>query len=465
MLPKKSMNRITLINILSTVLLQGITMLTSPVISRLLGTENYGIISLYNTWVPVAMIILGLQSESTLNLARTEYSEEEQKKYHSSILTMALLSFLMGTLVIVACLKPISQFLSLHPMMIALIIIHAYGLFCVTLLNCKLTYEFKADKNLLLSLVVAVLSVSLSVALILMMPKENNYWGRALGLAFVYGCFGIGISIYFFSRGKTLFNKTYWKFCLPLSLPMIFHSLAGVALSQSDRVMLQKMCDNSTVGIYSLAAAFASVISIIWTSLNNSWVPFFYEYAGNDQIDKIKSHGKNYLELFSVLASGFMLLTPEVYKIFASEAYWGGTNMIPLLVLGYYFVFLYSFPVNYEFFNRKTKAIAVCTVVAGICNIVLNLIFIRLWGVFGAALATMVAHGIQFLIHYFYAMHIKKGVDFPFRMKLLLPYALVVAAVTAWTAIAPGVWWLRWGVGALLGVWELLQIWKRKSIF
>lgn len=465
MLPKKSMNRITLINIFSTVLLQGISMLTAPVISRLLGTENYGIVSIYNTWVPVVTIILGLQAESTLNLARTEYPEEEQKKYQSSILAMVLLSFLVGTAVIAACQKPLSELLRLHPVMVLLIVIQAYGSFCITLLNCKLAYEFKADKNLLLSLVVAVLSIGVSVALILSMPPESNYWGRVLGLASVYGCFGIGISIFFFSRGRTLFHKAYWKFCLPLSLPLIVHSLAGVALGQSDRIMLQQMCDEATVGIYSLAAAFASVMSIVWSSLNNSWVPFFYEFSNNKQIDEIKKHGRNYLELYSILAIGFMLLTPEVYKLFASQAYWSGTSMIPLLVLGYYFVFLYSFPANYEFYNRKTKATAVCTLIAGACNIGLNLIFIRHWGVFGAALATMAAHGVQFLVHYFYAMSIKKGVDFPFRMKLLVPYVLPVMAVTAWTAVFPGAWWLRWGVGAVLGVWELLRMLKRKSIF
>ncbi len=465
MAPKKSLNRITLINILSTVMLQGIAMLTAPIISRMLGTSNYGIVSIYNTWVPVVATVLGLQAEATLNLARTEYPEEKQISYQSSIVFLALTSFLAGTVLILVCLNPLSQMLRLDPLIVVLIVVHAYGSFCVTLLNYKLTFEFKADKNLLLSLAVSVLSIALSIVLILCMPKQSNYWGRILGLSSVYGCFGIGITIFFFYSGKTFVNLKYWKFCIPLSLPLIVHSLAGIALGQSDRVMLQQMCSNTTVGIYSLAAAFAAVMSIIWTALNNSWVPFFYDFSGRNEIDKIKAHGKNYLELYSVLTMGFMLLTPEVYRLFASKDYWPGISMIPLLVLGYYFVFLYSFPANYEFYNRKTKMTAVCTLIAGVCNIILNLVFIHKLDVLGAALATMLAHGVQFFIHYFYAMSIKRGVDFPFRLRLLGVYALPVIAVAVWTTVAAGVWWLRWSIGAVLGIFELLRILKRKSIF
>ena len=465
MIPKKSLNRITLINILSTLLLQGISMLTAPVISRLLGVDHYGMVSIYNTWVPVLALVLGMQVNGTLSMAKVEYPEENQKNYQSAVLFLAMLVFLVGGALITLLRVPLGSLLKLDPRIVILMVIHAFGTFCVTLLNNKLTLEFKADKNLLLSVSVAVLSFGLSLLLIFLMPDAYLYWGRVLGLAVTYGCFGVGISVCLLRSGKTFVHKEYWKFCVPLALPLIAHGLAGLALGQSDRVMLQQMLDTSTVGIYSLAAAFASVMTIIWTSLNNSWVPFYFEYARNGQQDKIKHHGKNYLELYSILTVGFMLLTPEVYRVFASREYWDGISMIPILVAGNYFIFLYSFPANYEFFHKNTKATAVCTVIAGVVNILLNFFFIRWMGVLGAALATMIAHGVQFLVHYLYAMSIRKGEDFPFRMGMLMTYGLPVLLVTLWITARPGPWWLRWALGAAVGVWELYRIVKRKHIF
>ena len=49
----KNANRIIFLNILSTVIIQGLTFLSSPIFSRMLGTDNYGVVSLYNTWTMI----------------------------------------------------------------------------------------------------------------------------------------------------------------------------------------------------------------------------------------------------------------------------------------------------------------------------------------------------------------------------------------------------------------------------
>lgn len=462
---KKSLNRITLLNILSTFLIQGISIITAPIISRLLGTANYGIVSIYSTWVSIATILFSLQTQSTLNVARTEYPESEQIKYQSSLIFLSLLVFFVSTVLIGIFSKPLAAWLRLEPLMLILMMIQAYGTYCVTMLNGKWTYEFKADKNMYLSITSSVLIIVLSIWFITQMPQESNYWGRIVALTLVYGIFAVCITLYFFTKGKSFINVRHWKFCLPLAAPIILHSMANLILNQSDKMMLQRMGDNSITGIYSLVMAFSNVLSTIWLALNHSWSPFFYEYSLNNQIDKIKTHGFNFIRLFTVLSVGFMLLAPEVFHLFAAKEYWDGTWLIPLFVLGAYFVFLYGFPVNYEFFNKRTKATAAGTMLAGGCNIVLNLIFIRWWDAAGAALATMLAHCLQFLFHYVCAMRIKQGEDYPFKLKLVLPYLLVVVAVGLWVMFFPGNWIIRWGVGAVIGILELREIIKRKSIF
>lgn len=462
---KKSLNKITMLNILSTFLIQGISIITAPIISRLLDTANYGIVSIYSTWVSIATILFSLQTQATLNVARTEYPDSEQIKYQSSVMFLSFLAFLVSTVLIVVFIKPLAEMLQLEPLMLILMMIQAYGTYCVAMLNGKWTYEFKADKNMYLAVLTTVLIMALSIWFITQMPKESNYWGRIAALTLVYGICAICITLYFFIKGKSFFQLQYWKFCLPLALPIVLHSISNLILNQSDKMMLQRLCSNSVVGIYSLVVAFSNVMSTIWLALNHSWTPFFYEYSLNKQLDKIKTHGFNFIRLFTVLSMGFMLLAPEVFRLFAAKEYWDGIPLIPLFVLGAYFVFLYGFPVNYEFFNKSTKATAVGTMLAGGCNIVLNLIFIKWWGVTGAALATMIAHSLQFAFHYCFAMQIKKGEDYPFKLKLILPYLIAVVVVGIWVMLFPGSWLIRWGVGALIGIVELREIIKRKSIF
>ena len=462
----ENINRITFFNILSTVVLQGLSFISSPIFSRLLGTENYGIVSVYVTWVSIVSIVFSLQTSSTLAVARNEYSVEEQPKYQSSVLSLSTSCYAILSLIIIVLISSVSSILQMPKMMMFLLLIQGFGQFCVTFINTKFTYEFKADRNCFIAITTSVLSIGLSLLLIPSFPKSVNYWGRILGLAITYLILGISIFSYIIIKGKTFYNKRYWKFCILLALPIIFHNLSNILLGQSDRVMLQQLGTNTMVGIYSLASGFSSVLSTIWNALNNSWVPFYYEYTRLDKINILKKRATYYIELFTILAVGFILLAPEVYHIYAGSEYWSGTSIITILAIGYYMTFLYSFPVNFEFFHKKTSIIALGTISAALCNIILNYFMILQWGPIGAAIATAISHGLQFLFHLLFVKTIgKKFGNYPFSFNLFLPYILVFFIIGVGTSLLVDSWYIRWGIGIILGIWELYRIIKRKAIF
>jgi len=461
---KKSRNSITLFNILSTVILQGLAFFTGPIFSAVLGTNNYGIATTYFAWVQVASIVFSLQAAGTVALARTYYPLEDQPRYQSSVLSLSTISYVVFSAVTMVAVVLLSRWLNINVWMVAVGLIHGWGLYCVHFMNGKYVYEFKADKNFVLSTTVSVLTIGLSLLLIWLAPAETNYWGRILGQAVVYGVVGLIIYASIIKSGKTFYNKEYWKFTLPIALPTVFHSLANIVLHQSDKIMLQNLISNSAVGIYALACTFSGVLNTIWSALNNSWVPFYYEYTRVNQIDEMKKHARNYTELFTILSMGFVLLAREVFHLYAAESFWGGTDYIPLFALGYYFVFLYSFPVNYEFYYKKTKTVAVGTTCAAVCNIVLNYLFIKLWGVVGAVIATATAYSLQFTFHFIRAKQINPG-EFPFKLREFIPGLVAMAGTCLFYWFTRELWLVRWGVGCVLGVYLLLKIIKRKEIF
>lgn len=465
---KKSINKITLYNILSTIILQGVALFTSPVFSRMLGTKNYGIVAIYNTWVSVISIVFGLQTQSTIAIARNEYSVEEQEKYQSSILALSIISYMLISCVLFIFINPLSNLIQMQKIMIIIMLMHGLGQFTVTFINIKFTYEFKAEKNFILSLTITFVSVILSLILIWKLPHSVNYWGRIIGISFTYTIVGIICTISVFARGRVAFNKKYWTFCIPLALPIIFHNLSGLILSQSDRVMLQYSSTFSFVGIYSLAYSFGSIISTIWNAMNNSWVPFYYELTNRNEIQKMRIYAKNYTELFTVLCMGFILLTPEVYHLFAGREYWDGTSLITIFAMGFYMIFLYSFHVNYEFYNKKTVIIAIGTMGAAIINIFLNYILIRKYSILGAAIATFISYFIQYVFHIICTKVIESKVNNKYEIstKTLLPYVVCFYVCSIGCFICQDKFViLRWLIAIILGVYEFIRIIKRKSIF
>ncbi|MDD7260576.1 MAG: oligosaccharide flippase family protein, partial [Eubacteriales bacterium] len=292
----KKRNRVGFLNILSTCLLYGISIITAPLFSRLLGTGGYGNVSNYNVWVSILSIVATLQTQATLANAMVEFPASEQDKYQSSVLSLSLVCFAVVAALVLLFLVPISNALNLPTFFILLVLFQSFGTYGVNFMNRKLTYEMKAGRNLLLSLVTTLATMGLSLVFVLALPQEQRYYGRITAIAAVYGILGISLCISIWAKGKTFYNREFWRFCIPLAIPYVFYNLADLLLGHSDVIMLRQMAGDSTSGIYSTAFQLGTVLYTIFTALNNTWVPFFYEDTKQGNADAVRSGAENYLE-------------------------------------------------------------------------------------------------------------------------------------------------------------------------
>ena len=457
-------NKLVLYNSMSTMTLYAITFFSAPIFSRILGEYNYGVVQVYNTWVSFLVVILGLYTRGTLSIAKVNMDEKEFIQYQSSSLFLSLCAFIAISIVVVAFSPVIVRFLGLNIGYLLLMLAHSFGMYCVFFINTKFTYEMKAQCNLLISVSVALINFGLSFLLIKLFNTEELYAGRIVGMAIPYIIAGMAIMIYIFKQGKTFFNKKYWKFCLPLCLPLIFHGISGIICASSDRIMIQKMIGLTEVGIYSLAYNFANIMDSIWGALHNSWDPFFFEYVKENKLEQLKSRSKNYIRLFTCLSVGFILLTPEVYKLFASKEYQEGYIIIPIVVLSIYAIFVYAFAANYEFCYKRTDIIAIGSAIAGVANIGLNLIFINLMGYFGAAIATALSNILLACTHIIFARHlVKEKWVYDFKMFIPAAIGLISAIVLFYTCYS--MWLVRWIYAGIIGIYMLWKIYSSKAIF
>ncbi len=459
----KRQNRVAILNILSMVLLNGISLITAPLFSSILGDSGYGVLKIYNIWASVAAILFTLQTQGTLVNARVEYPEEAQRGYQSSVMSLSITSFALCSAVVLAFLGPISRLLKLEPVLVCMVLVQAFGTYCVNFLNTRYTYEFKAGRNMVISLAVTVITLVLSLVFILRLPYETRYFGRAAGICLTYALIGLPACILILAQGRKGYSREYWKFCLVLAIPAVFHNLSDLILGQSDQVMLQQMLGDAAVGQYALAWTFGNFLFIIFGALNRTWCPFFFDEMKEGKLDAMLVKTRNFLELFTILACGFVLLTPEVYHIYASPEYWKSTMVIPLFVASYYLNFLCTFPVNYEYYHKKTQVVAAVTIGSSLMNIVLNYFLIRAIGMPGAALATALSHGIQLALHHTYCRHLGKG-SYPFPAKRWLGYGFAFAGVLAFVFFFQNLWLPRWGLGAVFGIFELLRIRRRRVL-
>lgn len=356
-------------------------------------------ISIYNTWLNIVAIFICFQSNGSIGNAKINYDKNEFKDYISNILILSTIIFCFWFVLFTIFKEYFIKIVNLSENVIFIMLIHSFFYAIIILKTTIYIFQQKASKKLFVSFIHVFFSTTLSLVLILFFFKNNRYIGRIYGMAistiFLGGYFYIDI----LRKRKFKINFEYWKFCLSLTIPLVFHGISGMILGSSDRIMLEKFRSFKEVGVYSFIYDFGIIIAMLFGAINSAWGPWYYEKLQENNNNLIRKYAVNYLEFFTMLCLGFLMLSPEVIKIMGPEKYWKGINILPLIVLGCYFNFLYSFSVNYQFYLKKTKYIAIGTTAAAIVNILLNLYFIPKYGEIGAALTTLVSYFCLFLFH------------------------------------------------------------------
>ena len=384
---------------LGTFILQGINFLTLPLYTRVLTTRDFGITSLYTAWQSVVVIFLCLQTFSTIQNAKVTYEDEEYREYNSNIVVLSFISFFIFAVIIMGFSKPFSKLSGLSVNLIFLMLLHSFFTLGVTFKNTILRFDGKAEKQLFISMFYTIFNVGLSLFFITSVPSLEKATGKILGAVVPSIILGGYFYLEIILKKKPTFKKEHFIFCLTLGLPLILHNLSHIVLTSSDRMMIEKFIGLEETGIYGFTYTIGTILSTAAGAFGSAWVPWYFERLKREKYDEIKVYSKNYLDFFTLVTVGFIFISPEIVRFMGSTDYWIGKYFLLWIIFVCYFIFLYSFPVNYEFYVKKTNYIALGTSLSAVINLVLNYIFIPTYGSFGAALTTLASYFFLFVFH------------------------------------------------------------------
>lgn len=282
--------------------------------------------------------------------------------------------------------------------------------------------------------------------------------GRIVPTALINVAFGLITVALVYARSHVLYNREYLKYGLAISMPLVLHGIALNILSQSDRTMITWLADASQTGVYSLIYNFSMIATVITTSLDGVWVPWFTERLKNRDIKSINDLAVDYINLMTYAMVGVMLVGPEVVKLLASSKYWEGISIIPPVVLANYIIFAYTLYVNIEHFYKKTPYITVNTLIAAGSNLILNYIFIPLYGYVAAAYTTLFSYLLAFVLHARYAKKLEPDV-YPLK-SFARPLAHIFGAMIVFYLFM-NEWYIRWGGLCIYLLLMFIREWKK----
>ena len=204
-------------------------------------------------------------------------------------------------------------------------------------------------------------------------------------------------------------SKYYVRYLISYSIPLIPYALSNIVLAHFDRIMIQQLIDDASVGLYSFAYNIGFMMSLVVGALNSSVYPvFFRSYNEKDYISHdnyvIKSQSVVYLAFFALL-----LFTEEIGVVLGTKEYQSSLGMVPIVVLSYVFYSFFSiYNRNFDY-AKKTHISMIVMLLSALFNIGANYYFLPLYGFIAAAYTTLGSYIVLFVLSWLsskYLIHI-----------------------------------------------------------
>lgn len=414
--------RATVWFLVCSILQKGISVITTPIFTRLLSTEEYGDYTVFNSWLTVitAIVTLSISSGAFYIMGVVKF-KEDQKAFSSSMQGLILVLCSVWTVIYLLFHDFWNELLSLTTvqMLAMFVMIWATASLQLWMTEQRNAYRYRA--MIIVTLIVSVMKPV--VGIILVINAEDKVTARILGLALVEL---VGYSWCFFVQmhhGKKFFSKYYWKYAITFNLPLLPHYLSQTILTSADKIMIQNMVGSSEAGIFGLAYSIATFMQLVNDALGKTVSPWIYQKINEKKYDQISKAIYPSLILIAVADLLLIAVAPEIVAIFATDEYQDAIYIIPPLTMSLYMQFLYTCFAPFEFSYDKRAWTTFTTVLSAVLNIVLNWIFIELFGYFIAGYMTLICYTLSAVLHYFFMNKVCKtymdGVK-PLSAKVLL---------------------------------------------
>lgn len=418
--------------VLCNVLQQGARVLMMPALTRLMPAEQYGVITVFNSWTSVLAIFVTFSlSAGVFNKAMSLYPSDRDR-YVSSMMGLSL--FLTASTFIFALLLG-----NLFERITGLSVIYLPFMWMTLLANiifglwaARKRYDYDYKQLLKGSSVFIVLSAACSVLAVAFAPSSVSLSLLQVG---VWAVASLAVSLVLlgssFKRAKVLFSKQYWVFALKFNIPLIPHYLSQVVLGQIDRVMIANMVGNEEAAIYAVAYQISIALMIVNNALNSTIVPWLYSRFDDKRFEGVTKELASYLVFVCALVLLLAMIGPEIIGVFAPPEYSQAIYIMPPVCASMIFMFMYYLYGSAEFYFMKNKFTSVATCLAAAINVILNYALIPVFGFIAAGYTTFASYLVMALLHTVYARRITKNLGLRIcKDTVLWSVALVSSVLT-----------------------------------
>lgn len=393
------LGRDTLVYGVSNILVRGIQIVLIPVYSRALGSEEYGVVETIVILGGLVNLTVALEISQGMARHLADASTEAQRRsYASTALIFSLFAYGLFTLIIAAAGASATDWVlgghaSAQALMIAVAALAVNGVF--VLVQDLLRWQLRPMAYFAAGATYSLGSASVGIFLVTVQDAgvAGVLWGQLAG-AF------LGLLVSF--RGATGLLSAEFDFgrlrqMLYYSMPLVVSGAAVFGNMFIDRIVVRELLGLDALGVYGVAARFASLIAILTVGLQAALSPLIFRSWREPQTAaSLATAFRLYCVSMVPLVGGLSLFSGELLLLMTGPDFHKGQTVLPVLSLAAMLSSLYIFAPGL-FLGKRTGQIAALNVCGALLNLALALWLAPYFGMIAVALTTAISALLVFI--------------------------------------------------------------------
>lgn len=388
--------------VISDVLNKSIPFMMIPILTRYLTPDDYGLVSIFIVIVSIFSIFTGLNIHGAINVNFFKMDKEVLKNFIGNCIIILNVSTLIIMFITLLTYLFFSEKFYLTLDLIILAIFLAFSQFLTTI-NLLLWIAEERPKEYGIYQIIQTLIIT-GLTIIFIIGFGMKWEGQILAMSIGTFTFSM-LSIFFIIKRGYLIstpNIYHIKDALKFGIPLIPHTLSGLAKNGADRLIIMSLLGATITGIYSVGYQIAMVIGVLATAFNKAWSPYLFKVLSSEPTysEKLKIVKFSYLYFIGILLFSiiFAYLVELVLPYFVGTSYLDASKIIIYLSIAFAFDGMYYMITNYIFYVKKTHLLSYVTFLSSLIHIALFYYFIKINSIVGAAQANLISFLLTFLV-------------------------------------------------------------------
>lgn len=374
---------------------RGIGMISTIILARLLTPEDYGIVALAMS----VYALLEMFAAFGVDFSLVQKAKLEKEDYHSAF-TFQFIVYSTLALIFLSMSNLVADFYS-EPRLVPIIHLLSFSMFLSGLTNIALVdfrRELQFDKEFKLTILSKAVGFVVTVSFAFYL---RSYWALIIGST-VSKAFMLVLGYYFrpympkicFSKIAEIFSFSKW---------LLITNLSGFLKKQAPNVILGKVINSASVGIYSMGAELAQTLTQELTAAMNR--PVYSGFAKFKQdMDELR---RNFLDVLGLQAAlilplgfGVASVAELLVYIVLGEKWLALQTPLIYLSIGFTVSAISSVCIYLYMALGKSHLSFVTALIALLIFIPLIFLFIGDHGILGVAYALMISSIFAAIISY-----------------------------------------------------------------